>query len=110
MTDIDQTTQERPRGTWRPGHGGRKRESNHYIPTIIDALRSARIKRNYSQERLAKVLGYDRFTIGRWERGEMSPTFGSLLNWCDILGFELTLHNKSGATCSIAQRLISPIS
>lgn len=62
------------------------------VPNIIVArLRAIRIERGISQVGLSKGLGYDRFTINRWENGKMSPTLARLIDWSAALGYDLLL-------------------
>jgi DNA-binding transcriptional regulator YiaG len=43
-------------------------------PSLPEVLRSVRLARRLSQERLAECLGLDRSTVVRWETGERSPS------------------------------------
>lgn len=56
------------------------------------ALRSALRKVNgLTQQDLARELGCDRVTIGRYERGERTPRGGALVRYVELL------HTLSGA-------------
>ncbi|WP_418153221.1 helix-turn-helix transcriptional regulator [Actinoalloteichus caeruleus] len=48
-----------------------------------------RVIAGYTQERLAEVLGVDRSTIGRWERGEQLPQPGQRPGLAHKLGVTL---------------------
>ena len=42
-------------------------------------------------EELAVGLGYNAYTIGRWERGDMPPTLTAVQLWAEELGCKVSL-------------------
>lgn len=56
---------------------------------LIGVLVARRISMAISREALARKLGYDEYTIGRWERGEMIPSIIRFQDWCAALGMTL---------------------
>lgn len=66
------------------------------MSNILDDLRSARLKRNISQEDLASQLGLQSQSgFSRLERGFHSPTLVTLSNWANALGYEVALRPKT---------------
>jgi transcriptional regulator with XRE-family HTH domain len=55
------------------------------------AIREARARRGFSQERLADEAGMHRNQIGAIERGESNPTFWSVLNVVAGLGLAMSV-------------------
>ena len=52
-------------------------------------IREARLRAGLSQIELSEVSGKDRTQIARWERGEVSPSFDTLLQILRSAGFDL---------------------
>lgn len=46
-------------------------------------------------EQLSEITGYDLFTIGRWERGEMTPSLLRFVYLCAALGLDVKIVPKS---------------
>jgi hypothetical protein len=46
---------------------------------------------------LAVRLGYHPVIFRKWEGGALNPRLQNLLNWCDVLGVELTIAEKAKA-------------
>ena len=61
---------------------------------IINKLWEAREKQNLTRSSLGELMGYHPMIIGRYERGETRPSLLKLLDWCEVLGFELTIKRK----------------
>lgn len=72
------------------------RERKHRLAThpVCRELRRIRVGQQIAVADLADRVGSDRYTIGRWERGEMSPTLFNLTNWCDALGYTVGVIEK----------------
>ena len=62
-------------------------------------LREARLRAGLSQAELAKRAGKARSAIGRWERGEVQPSFETLrelVRACGLdIGYRLIRHDDS---------------
>jgi transcriptional regulator with XRE-family HTH domain len=65
-----------------------------HIPPIIQQLRSARLALSITHEQLAAKLGYALSTISYWENFRRSPQLVNLINWADVLGYEITIKPK----------------
>lgn len=57
----------------------------------IGILKKRRQELGISREAIAKALGYDPYTVGRWERGEIAPSILKFIDWCDALHVSLTV-------------------
>ncbi len=55
-----------------------------------EKLKAARKQRDLSQKELAKLIGVQAQTIGRWETGKSKPNLETLNKLCEIL--DVTLH------------------
>ena len=55
-----------------------------------DLLREARLRAGLSQAELARRAGTPRSAIGRWERGEVLPSFERLRELVRACGLEVT--------------------
>lgn len=55
------------------------------VDPLCRSLRAARIIKEISRHDLAERLGYSADSIGRWERGEHSPSLRALRAWADSL-------------------------
>jgi transcriptional regulator with XRE-family HTH domain len=55
-------------------------------------IRRARQKRGLSQRALARNLGTSQSLIARWENGDVSPSFDSVIAAVRACGFELRSH------------------
>jgi transcriptional regulator with XRE-family HTH domain len=71
--------------------GGRPRSRERHVHQIVQQLHAIRRSKKVTLENLGQKLGYNSYTIGRWERGEMPPTLYALTNWAESLGCELTI-------------------
>ena len=54
-----------------------------------DNLQYLRAQRNFTQERLAMLLGVSRQAISKWESGKAYPEMDKLLMMCDLFGCTL---------------------
>lgn len=79
---------------------GRPRLRPRGVPTIVRKLRELRIEQQATLDRLATRVGFNAYTIGRWERGTQLPTLFALSVWAEALGYELVLRER-------AERLLS---
>ncbi len=61
--------------------------------TILDARRRAGV----SQAELGRRAGVPGSAIGRWERAEVEPAFGTVAELLGALGFELVVSRDDGA-------------
>jgi transcriptional regulator with XRE-family HTH domain len=55
-------------------------------PPVTELLRGLRLRRGWTQERVAAGLGVDRTTVVRWERGERLPSTEQIHTLCYLLG------------------------
>lgn len=51
-------------------------------------LKAARVNRGLSQTEAAKLLGYNRVTLRRWENGEIIPKWYRLYELCSLYGVD----------------------
>lgn len=56
---------------------------------VIRQLRAIREQRGIDRITLAELMGYHHMMLGRWERGEATPSLQRLQDWCDALGVRL---------------------
>jgi transcriptional regulator with XRE-family HTH domain len=66
-----------------------RQEAGHSLgppPPVAELLRGLRLRRGWSQERVAAGLGVDRTTVVRWERGERLPSTEQVHALCYLLG------------------------
>lgn len=61
------------------------------------AVRSARLARNWSQQRLADAAGVSREWVSALERGKSSLDFRLFLDVVEVLGLELTIAPNEAA-------------
>lgn len=50
-----------------------------------ERLKAARIKKDYSQEKVAEMIGMSTFHLGRIENGKKNIYLHKLALWCDVL-------------------------
>ena len=62
---------------------------------VINQLRDEWRARGISRIDLAEETGYHKMILGRYERGETTPSLQRLVDWCEALGFELSLKRKA---------------
>jgi transcriptional regulator with XRE-family HTH domain len=55
------------------------------LPNLGDLMRAMRLRRGWTQERLAEAMGIRRLTVQRWETTHNYPTEESLFRLCGIL-------------------------
>lgn len=66
-----------------------------------DNLKFLRLQKGYTQEELAKKIGKDYSTIGKWELGQRNPVMSDVIKLSDIFDVsvqnlvEKDLHTKS---------------
>jgi transcriptional regulator with XRE-family HTH domain len=65
-----------------------------------------RVSKGLTLEKLAVGLGYNAYTIGRWERGDMPPTLTALGLWAEELGVDLKLMLDVNVPFPSRQRLM----
>ena len=73
----------------------RVRHGRKPVHPVIKVLRQRRNKLGLDRYQLAAILGYESTSIRNWELGVNNPTFFSLLNWCEGLGVDLCIREKS---------------
>lgn len=61
---------------------------------IINRLAAIREQRNVTRPDLGERVGYHHVQLGRYERGEATPTLQRLADWCEALGLELDVRPK----------------
>lgn len=59
-------------------------------------LKSLRLERNLSQQKLAKLIDVSQQCISEWENGNIEPTMSSLWKLSDV--FEITMDELVGRT------------
>lgn len=64
----------------------RSSEDQKFLNNLGESIRQLRVKRNWTQERLAFKSNLDRTYIGGIERGERNPTALNLKRISDALG------------------------
>jgi transcriptional regulator with XRE-family HTH domain len=56
--------------------------------TIGEAIKSARLLKNFSQFKLSQLTGFEQPHISAWERGARNPNKESLQALSDVLGID----------------------
>ncbi len=69
---------------------GRLRVQENRVHPLCQQLWNLRVAKNITLTKLAEDLGYNPYTIGRWERGEASPTLCAVTDWAETLGAQVT--------------------
>jgi transcriptional regulator with XRE-family HTH domain/tetratricopeptide (TPR) repeat protein len=77
-------------------------------------IATLRAKHNFSQQKLADLVGATKLTLGRWERGEAVPRKYSRDKLCEVLGCDeedlgFSQGSVSLVTTDMPQDLIEPI-
>lgn len=67
----------------KPIGADKKRSTANILLALGAELTDRRIKRGWTQQQIADMLGYDITYIGQIERGEKSPTFRTLVSFAD---------------------------
>jgi transcriptional regulator with XRE-family HTH domain len=62
----------------------------------------ARHRAGLSQAALGRRSGHPGSAIGRWERGEVEPAFGTVAELVRVLGYELVLERHDDASHDLA--------
>lgn len=65
---------------------------------MMETLRHARKSKKLRADELSEAIGYAVTCVSAWERGANRPTLTALENWCQSLGYELTLRRISAPT------------
>lgn len=73
----------------------KRRKRPDKLPLVIELLAQKRREAQMTRRALAAKLGYCHNTIQLWETGCISPTFHSLMNWCEFFGVTLTVTERS---------------
>lgn len=76
--------------------GGRRTDKVSSIKIIQDPW-DIRERHGIHRHVLARTSGYHPGMIQRYEKGEATPSLAILLDWCEALGCELVLVEKSAA-------------
>ncbi len=66
------------------------------MPNFAQRLKELRTGRNLTQTRLAELLGISPRVYSRWETGDVTPHFDTIVRLADILG--VTLDELAGRT------------
>ena len=61
---------------------------------IVEDLREVRRRQRLRRDVLAEIMGYHWQTVGRWERGESTPSCQALHDWCEALGLKLRVEQR----------------
>jgi ribosome-binding protein aMBF1 (putative translation factor) len=75
----------RPVQALKPIGYRRKTDKESRYP-VIRRLREVREQHGIDRVTLADAMGYHPVMLGRWERGEATPSLQRLHDWCDALG------------------------
>lgn len=75
----------------------RRRTAKQSRYPIIRQLWRAREIEGYARVDLAERMGYHAMMLGRWERGEATPSLRRLHDWADCLGFHIAVRTKESA-------------
>ncbi len=70
-------------------------ESRQSIDDAGSLIRRSRRKSGLSQRALARKLGTSQSLIARWENGDVSPSFDSVIAAVRACGFELQSHHSA---------------
>ena len=65
-----------------------KRKTEQQESIVAEKLREMRLKRELSQEALAKMSGIDRKTVNRIENEHFSPNLNTLLRLCAAMSIK----------------------
>lgn len=69
--------------------GYRRKTQKQSRYAVVRELRATRERRGIDRVQLAEELGYHHMMIGRWERGEATPSLQRLQDWADALGVQI---------------------
>lgn len=58
---------------------------------IMNKFRESRLKKGYTQDDLAKIIGVDRSTISRWENGDTLPRLHRLIFISELLEVDMNV-------------------
>ena len=64
---------------------------------VVNELADARVEQGIARVDLAEAAGYHVMILGRYERGEATPSLQRLVDWAEALGFEITIKPRSRA-------------
>ena len=67
------------------------------VLTLKDGIRRNRKRMNLTMAGLGRIVGADKSTISRWEKGEIKPTVDGLIELAEFFGITETelLHPKA---------------
>lgn len=57
---------------------------------VVRELTALRVKGEITRDDLEAHVGYHKMMIGRFERGETTPSLKTLSDWANALGVEIT--------------------
>lgn len=77
--------------------GYRRKSDKESRFAVIRTLRGLREQRGIDRVELAEIMGYHPQMLGRWERGEGTPSVQRLHDWCDALGVDLVAVESSAS-------------
>lgn len=61
------------------------------VDPVINALRTERVRRGWSQSHLSDLLGHTAGSISQWESGNQCPRWTAIRDWAEALGFRFHL-------------------
>jgi transcriptional regulator with XRE-family HTH domain len=64
------------------------------LPVVIASLVAMREEAGITKANLADRLGYSYDAIAGWENGTITPSFQSLINWCQFFDLELDARRR----------------
>lgn len=76
-------------------HGGKVRAPKKQSRfAVVRELTAIRVRQEVTRDDLEAHVGYHKMMIGRFERGETTPSLKTLTDWANALGFEITVKAK----------------
>lgn len=80
-----------------PNTAGEYKEPVRSLDPDVYKLRKRRYDLGWSTTYLSTKVGYDKKTIQCWERGQSIPHYVAFRNWCEALGYKMTIEENDNA-------------
>lgn len=58
---------------------------NQFMKIFGERLRECRLRSKYSQQKLGELLSVSQSTVGKYERGELEPSFDMVVKICRLM-------------------------